>query len=858
MSDKNSKDIVKPTLKFLLFILLQGFAAAVWLLLIPKEAGNADIFGYSYRRLALLVPILGPVFLAIILRQVLAGNQNWQAALRDKTRRVRLSRTGIVFSFLLALSTWSFVFFFHFLRIMDDMGAYIRLLPILLYVFLVGVEGLLFIGLVWLGGAKKPAVRKFSSLFGISFWIALVILVVLWLVTELTGIGKAPEFVSIIALGVPLLEGQIWYACGLVVLILCLANCWARLPKQTPGGRRLNIDLLICLALWLLAAGLWLSLPLPHHNYFAPETLPPNNAIYPFSDAEQYDMNSLWVWKGSIKDTVISKPLYIVFLSILHALVGLDYSKMILLQTLVLALLPAVIYLIGKEMHSRLGGLILALLVILREVNSIQAINSANVSNSKLLLSDMPATLLVCVLILVMIRWFKSPREKVGLPPFAAGGIIACLILMRIQSLILVPLFALLLVIRYWKQARKMLQAAALLLLALMLVLTPVLVRNHAITNVYWVDNPSNYALGEWLLRGSDIDMEVPQSGTAEEMMDANVEVVSTIISSNIWGYAYHVADNFMHNTISTMLILPVRLGNGVGFADYMQIHEPFWSEVYSQANFWNALVVLFNLLVISIGTASAARKHRPVLLLVVLFYLVYSFSSAVVRLSGWRYILPVDWLVMALYIFGIIDVLRFPLGQWLGWNGFSDADEDGLTAFEPQIDTTSFTWKPVLALGLVFFFAGAFINLRETLLPADYPTYTREEVCSAIQSALVGSQWEDQTDELVAYCQNEDILAYEGMGVYPRYFKADTGFYKRTYDPYFGIQDYGRLVFRTVGDPNSKVYIKTDDPDIRFKDGTSVYVVGPQKNRFEARIVLIEGDQPQLIVSSGDFSEEE
>ncbi len=853
-SDNKHNDVVQSTLKFLLMVLLQGIAVAVWLLLIPKEAGNADFLGYSYRRLALLLPILGLAFLALILRQMLAGNPGWRAALRDKTRRAGLSRKGILLSFLLALFSWSIAFFFHFLRLMDDMGAYVRLLPLLSYAFLVGLEGMLFIGQVWLVGQKKSVERKLKSLFGKPFWITLIILAALWLLTELTGIGKAPEFVSIISLGVPLLEGQIWYVCGLIVLMLLLASSWSRLPKQ--NKRKLNIDLLVCLALWLLAAGLWLSLPLPQHNYFAPQTLPPNNAIYPFSDAEQYDMNSLWVWKGSIQNTVISKPLYIVFLSILHALVGLDYGKMILLQTLVLAILPAVIYLIGKEMHSRLGGLMLALLVILREVNAIQATNTANVSNSKLLLSDMPATLLVCVLILVMIRWFKSPREKVGLPPFAAGGIIACLILMRIQSLILVPLFVLLLIIRYWKQAKKMLQAGALLLLALMLVLTPVLMRNHAITNVYWVDNPSNYALYEWLLRGSDVQVDVPDSGTAEEMMDVNVEVVSTIISSNLGGYAYHVADNFMHNTISTMLILPVRLGNGVGFADYMQIHEPFWSEVYSRSNFWNALVVLFNLLVISIGTASAARKHRPVLLLVVLFYVVYSFSSAVVRLSGWRYILPVDWLVMALYIFGMVDILRYLLGHWLGWNGFDEDDE--LTMFEPVVETTAFTWKPVLALGLVFFFAGAFINLRETILPADYPDYTREEVCSAIQTALVGSQWEDQSTELVEYCQREDVLAYEGMGVYPRFFKAESGFYKRTYDPYFGIQDYGRLVFRTVGDPNSKVYIKTDDPDIRFKDGTPVYVVGPQKAKFEARIVLIEGDEPQLIVSSGDFSEAE
>ena len=856
MSETKTRDSLRSTLQFLLLVFSQGIVAAVWLLLIPKELGNADFLGYSFRRLALLVPVLALAMLALLLRLILAKRTVWQAALRDNLPRAKAARWGILCGFLLALASWSLAFFFHFLRLMDDIGAYLRLMPILVYALVVGVECMLFIGLKWLGGEKRTAPRKFASLFGTGFWVALGILVALWLVTDLTGIGKAPALVSIIALGVPLLEGQIWYAAGLLVLILCLAGSWSRLPREVRAERKFNIDLLVCVALWLLAAGLWLSLPLPRHNYFAPETLPPNNAIYPFSDAEQYDMNSLWVWKGSIQDTVISKPLYIVFLSILHAIVGLDYGKVIFLQTLVLAMLPAVIYLIGKEMHSRLGGLLLGLLVILREVNSIQAINSANVSNSKLLLSDMPAALLVCVLILVMIRWFKSPREKVGLAPFASGGIIACLMLMRIQSLILVPLFALLLVIRYWKQGKRMLQGGALLLLALMLVLTPVLVRNHSITNVYWVDNPSTYALGEWLLRDSDVQMDVPDSGTAEEMMDANVEVVSTIISSDIWGYAYHVADNFMHNTLSTMLILPVRLGNGVGFADYMQIREPFWSEVYSRPNFWNALVVLFNLLVVSVGLAAAARKNRTVLLLVLLFYVVYSFSSAVVRLSGWRYILPVDWLVMALFVFGLIELLRYPLGSWLGWNGFGD--EAGLTAFNEQVETAAFSWRPALALGLVFFLAGAFINLREAFLPVDYPQYTRDEVCSAIESALVGSPWEDQGDELVAYCQRGDILAYEGAGVYPRFFKAETGFYKRTYDPYFGIQDYGRLVFRTVGNPNSKVYIKTDDPNIRFKDGTPVYVVGPQNDRFEARIVLIEGAEPQLIVSSGDFSEEE
>jgi hypothetical protein len=299
---------------------------------------------------------LGVSLVIFLLRLGLQKKEGWQAVLRDARRRAVASRKGIIISFLLALTAWSFAFFFNFLRLMNDMGAYVRLLPILLYGFLIGLESLLFIALEWLGGRKKTAPRRFKELFRMPFWIALIVMAALYLLVEMTGIGKNPQFVSIISLGVPLLEGQIEYACGLNVLVLCLAGAWGRLPLEERRNRKLNIDLLVCVALWLLAAGLWLSLPLPKHNYFAPEQLPPNYSIYPFSDAEQYDMNSLWVWKGSIKDTVISKPLYIVFLSILHALVGYDYGKVILLQTLVLAILPAVIYLVGKEMHSRMGA----------------------------------------------------------------------------------------------------------------------------------------------------------------------------------------------------------------------------------------------------------------------------------------------------------------------------------------------------------------------------------------------------------------------------------------------------------------------------------------------------------------------
>ena len=228
---------------------------------------------------------------------------------------------------------------------------------------------------------------------------------------EATGWGKDPVRVSIISLGAPLLEGQIWYAAGMLALLMAAAFAWSRVPRESRPALRVKADLIVMLVLWLMAVTLWMSLPLPKNNYFAPPVQAPNFEKYPFSDAEQYDYNSLYVYYG-FKGAVISKPLYVTFLALLHAVTGLNYNNLILLQTLLVAFFPVVLYQIGRELHSRLGGIALALFAILREVTGIQGSNIANVSSTKLLLSDMPAALLAGVLALVLIRWFKAGGKK--------------------------------------------------------------------------------------------------------------------------------------------------------------------------------------------------------------------------------------------------------------------------------------------------------------------------------------------------------------------------------------------------------------------------------------------------------------
>ena len=52
----------------------------------------------------------------------------------------------------------------------------------------------------------------------------------------------------------------------------------------------------------------------------------------------------LFVYFGSLKNIVISKPLYVTLLALMHAIVGLSYERIIFLQTLIVAFFPVVLY----------------------------------------------------------------------------------------------------------------------------------------------------------------------------------------------------------------------------------------------------------------------------------------------------------------------------------------------------------------------------------------------------------------------------------------------------------------------------------------------------------------------------------
>ena len=858
MSENKQSKLLKQTSKLLMAIVLEGVAAAVWLLLIPREAGNAVFLGYSLRRLALLMPLSLPPVVALILRSKLKQSESKLARFLSGEKKSNAAVWLVCGGALLTVMVWSVMLLMPimlpFIRKFPDMGAYIRLLPLMFYYLLIGLEVLLIVPLVLFPQKKQPIIEK-KKFPWIPFVIALGVILGCLALIEVVGWGKDPERVSIIVMGVPMLEGQIWYVIGLLVLGLTIAFSWMSIPDGSRPVFCKRKDLLIAVLIWVVAVAFWMSMPLPVNNYFAPSVRAPNYEIYPFSDAEQYDYNSLYVYYGSLEDFVISKPLYVSFLAILHAIGGLDYARIIFMQTMVVAFLPVVLFIIGRELHSRMGGIVLALLAIFREVSAIQATNMANVSNTKLLLSDMLAALLLALLALTMIRWFKCRQKQISGHEFLIGGMVGALILTRIQTLVLIPLMVLLAIVRNWRNFKSIVLSVLVIVAAVGLVITPVLLRNHSITGVYWVDNPSSsQRLYTKFMDVGDYDIEVPEAETREEVLERNISVISTAFLHGFGEIMGFTMDNFLRNEMSAMLVLPVRLGNNLEFMDYFLIQEPFWEEVYTQPNLLNVLVILFNSGMIALGFAVACKRNPWPVLAVLSLHVVYSLSSAVVRLSGWRFIQPVDWVLYMFYAYGFLEVIMWLFGRLAHWD-LAGRMPWLLREIRPA-PTTSFKWSTYALSGLLFIFIGGFIPMRENLLPSLVPQYSSDEVCQTIHAALLeDDDYADLSEDFMAFCQAEETQTLKGVGIYPRVFDENDGYYQRSYDPWFGEQEFVRLTFRVIGNPNEKVYIKTDEESVRFPNGTQVLVVGRQNDKFEAQFVLIEADKPELIISSDVLS---
>lgn len=844
------KNNLKGLKLFLLVFILEGLISLGILAAIPSDNEAGILLGYSINRIVLLAGHLILIFILVSL--LFFGSTSSKSLLNrfaNMSPFMKEKWVGVLSVILMAVS-WLTLQILYSIYLTTgsykEFAYFERLRPMLGWFFLIGLQ--LFL---WLMYTKRKEITKFikihrAALIPTLFSATIIFLVALFI--SKTGIGIKPDKYGWGAPSVPLMEWQIWFSIIVAILVSRILNVPDKDHKSITKK-----DILICLLLWIVTYIIWMSQPVPQ-GFFATPGRAPNFEIYPFSDGAFYDFyaQNLVIGNGYRVAQIPPRPLYILFLALIHFLVGQNYNLVVAAQTVILALIPVVIFLLGKTLHSTTAGLAAASMAILRELTTIIATPfTDDVSNSKLLFADLPSTLGIALVILLIIVWLKNPFKR-NYKQLAAGFVMGLLLLVRTQSLLLLPLIFAVALFVYRKNIRQFILDFSLFLLTMALCVSPWLIRNYMLAGQFIFDHPESQSrvMAQRYEYSGDFDSleRQPDENTGDYSNRLSKSIQQTIVSHPLY-VAEFVTAHFLNNEIGDLLILPVR--NGLSEPrELIYPISPFWQDWNGEIDVKQGLLIAANLLIISLGIGVSWKRYKLLGLIPLLFNLVYNLSTSIARYSGWRYLLPVDWIGYFYFAIGMIAPLS-KIPDLFSKNIESNHSRSFDMSDSPRITRLLFPpLRGTIIFVLLSIFFGMSLILVEKIVPPKFSPSQNQLVLPQMLSNSTVLSSEIDKKALSLFDKQPDTFIVKGRALYPRYYGAGEGELKTAKTGYEPSPD-ARLVFMVASQPDGLVIFKTNTPPSNFPNGADVSVIGCQTDLFaQALIITVHGQEETTYIS--------
>ena len=791
---------------FFLLAFLEAAAALLVLLRIPSE-GN----GLSITRWALVFPLLVTVVASVFAAYFSWRDMNFRARWLDVDARLKLYGILTIFFPLLAIVTIIGAFLLRWWDPEQLLPFFERAWPLLAFVILFSIQSTLWLLVLRFRLHKADFEARTPAL------VAFIILLAIFGFVSLTKLGVTPDPAYWGEPGVPLLGWQLGLALIIGVLFLGLSL----FPFFKSGARR--TDLLIGVLIWALAAGIWSSVPnavLKNSFYFPID--PPANMPLPYSDSAYYDYmaHSLLIGTDYVGE-VPTRPLYILFLTGLHLLFDENYNLIILGQTLVLAAIPVVFYALGKKLHSRLAGVTIALLAILREWTNLLVSSDTRVSNVKTLLVDAPTLLLILLTCLFAFRWLERKDKRSA---FIAGGIFGILLLLRTQSMLILPVVFVVAFLALHAEKRTWLVPILVFILGVVVSVTPWLTHNYLRIGKFAFDAPFQYQVlaSQYAYTGNldfqAVDLENKSLG----------QILITFVLKDPGFVAGFISNHFLATETGALLALPLI----VPFNGLRAPINLYWTSFNGTLAWYNALLLVGYLAFIAIGLGAAWKRWRWMGLLPLAFNLGYAAANGIGRFSGWRYDLPADWIAYFYLGIGFAEML-FWLAKVFGAQ-FLDRDYLDKTDIVRIERNNSVRFIPLAA---AFALIGALPWIVESINPlARYPELTP----AALQTQLAEGQTAVSSEQIQAFGAQPEAVTLQGRLLYPRTFAANAGLVSATPWPSYAPRDYPRLGFKLLNQDMREVVFPNKGVHIENVQGFDVIILGCQREKYiEARLLL-------------------
>lgn len=774
----------------------QSVLAVIVLLRVPSE-------GLSLARLG-LIGILALFFFS--------GMGLGFYSRREPIRFERRGATPVIFaSALLSLTSGLALFLLRYLNPERLLPYYERMSPLLWLIFFLSLEAAIFF-LLLKNGFHFGALLERKPAF-LSSFAALLFLLSLFLFVALTKIGVTADTAY---WGEPGVAIQGWQF--ILSLLIGFSTLLFSTFHSSPKSRLL---FLIPLSLYLTAAILWLSVPLETlaNSFYAPIS-PPTNIPLPYSDAGFYDASaqSLLIGSGYFGN-IPPRPLYVVFLALLHWLFDQNYPAILSAQTLMLAIFPVALYFLGRKLHSPAAGVTVALFAIFREYTGLWIASNTRVANSRMFTTDFPTAMAVALVCLVILWWLERRDLKSTLTAGAAFGLF---LLFRTQSMLTLPvLFTLALFVMKFKWL-EWVKAGVVFGLAMTVVVLPWLTHNYTVSGKFSFDDPNQVAViySQYSFTGNlDISQFNPERDS----------VGDRIISFTLENPAYvatFITSHFLNTEIGGLLALPL-IKPFNGFSEPVNLYWVAWDGSLE----WYNLVLLFvYLAVLAAGFGAAWRRMGWLSLVPLAFNLGYALSNGIARFSSWRYNMPVDWVIYFYFGIGIVEIFG-----WLSL--FFGAKSESLyeKVESPQPGIISWAgirpahFLPVLAFVLI----GAMPWLAKGWVQ---PRYASTQ--DALIEKLVANGYE--RDEIQAFLSQENAMLMEGRLLFPRMYWRGEGLASANPWPAYAVQDFPRIGFILINSSYRNMIFRTQEL-LDFSQGADAIILACEGDDepLDARIVV-------------------
>jgi 4-amino-4-deoxy-L-arabinose transferase-like glycosyltransferase len=734
-------------------------------------------------------------------------------------------------------------------ELIDRFGGYIdRLLPALDLMTYVSLEAMLV--LVFRRSNKQQVREILGGRFVRSMVVVLALLGLTGAIIASTGLGITAAYRGDWGFGVPavpLLEWQI-----LLASLLCLGMVFIEIHPKFPFIP--HLDFWIAVLIWLVTVVTWLSQPVvPHPSALEPRA--PNFEIYPFIDAQTYDTysQSVLVGGGFGGVQIPQRPLYVVFLTMLHLLAGQDYVNMVAAQTLFLALFPVLLYLFGKEFFGRPIGLSIALLAVLRDVTSnLVAPFTGNLSYSKVFLSEIPTAMFLVLSLWIGMRWIRA-----GFPLFLGflmGGILGAAMLVRTQAFVALPVILLFAILMQPRKIRLVLRSALILSVSLVLAISPWLWRNWRITGQLIFDHPAsqvvNLAARYSRINGVAADTQMRAGESIAEYQARLGQIAAAAISSNPRGALLGVSNYFLNHGINNILLLPLR-NHLQDLGELWIPTDAFWEKWEGKPTAPQKGLLAFFVLLFGLGVSTAWHRSRWLGLLPLGVNLAYDLWTSVALLSGERFMVSMDWSVYLYYMIGIFALLSgFMLVLKGGHSAVRRWYEANRSSMVPPAGPQS--WQHYVLAGLLFLGIGASIPLSEIAFRERYPLAADDQIPNEAISAATGEASGPDRACLQKLASNGQARIVQGRALYPRFYGAGEG---EAFTDAIGykIVDASRLVFEMVGQKDGRIIVPMSRAPDFFPNAADVTLLLDREDQVLMALVAKAGTERLYL--SDDFN---